>query len=88
MHTVPQTFIATMLLNFFLVLTTSIATFASASPLAQRDAGTGLLITDLLRLDRAIRNITYAAGNYTGGHADYEPIREALAQVNTTNRIA
>ncbi|KAK5718759.1 hypothetical protein LTR15_008493 [Elasticomyces elasticus] len=64
------------------------AAIASASPLATRDAGTDLLIKDLYRLDLAIRNITYAAGNYTGGAAAYEPIRESFKQVNATNRIA
>ncbi|KAK3673523.1 hypothetical protein LTR78_006757 [Recurvomyces mirabilis] len=56
--------------------------------LATRDAGTNLLVNDLLCLDRAIRTITYAAGNYTGGTAAYEPIRESFAEVNRTNRIA
>ncbi|KAK4956207.1 hypothetical protein LTR10_005728 [Elasticomyces elasticus] len=64
------------------------AAIASASPLATRDAGTNLLIKDLYRLDLAIRNITYAADNYTGGAAAYEPIRESFKQVNATNRIA
>ncbi|KAK4556989.1 hypothetical protein LTR86_005970 [Recurvomyces mirabilis] len=61
---------------------------AIATPLATRDAGTDLLVNDLLRLDRAIRTITYAAGNYTGGTAAYEPIRESFAEVDRTNRIA
>nr|POF01057.1 hypothetical protein CFP56_21005 [Quercus suber] len=65
-----------------------LATTALATPLAVRDAGTTLLVNDLLRLDLAIRNITYAAGNYTGGSAAYQPIRESFAEVNRTNRIA
>ncbi|EMC98818.1 hypothetical protein BAUCODRAFT_381363 [Baudoinia panamericana UAMH 10762] len=64
------------------------AAISSASPLAVRDAGTDLLIADLLRLDQAIKNISYAAGNYTGGTAAYQPIRDSFAQVNRTNRIA
>ncbi|KAK3111645.1 hypothetical protein LTR53_012906 [Teratosphaeriaceae sp. CCFEE 6253] len=47
-----------------LVLATSVVAYAT--PLAVRDAGTDLLVTDLLRLDQTIRNIAYAAGNYTG----------------------
>ncbi|PBP25976.1 hypothetical protein BUE80_DR003043 [Diplocarpon rosae] len=70
----------------FILLTTS--TLLAATPLVARDAGTDLLITDLLHLDRAIRNITYAAGNYTGGTAGYQAIRESIAQTNRTNRIA
>ncbi|KAK3652928.1 hypothetical protein LTR56_004876 [Elasticomyces elasticus] len=70
------------------ILILATAAIASTSPLATRDAGTDLLIKDLLRLDLAIRNITYAAGNYTGGTATYEPIRESFSQVNLTNRIA
>ena len=62
--------------------------FVTSTPLTTRDAGTDLLVTDLLRLDRAIRNITYAAGNYTGGSAGYQAIRESFAQTNRTNRIA
>nr|POE54315.1 hypothetical protein CFP56_41254 [Quercus suber] len=65
-----------------------IATTALATPLTTRDAGTDLLVHDLLVLDRAIRTITYAAGNYTGGTAAYQPIRESFAEVNRTNRIA
>ncbi|CAK4033682.1 Hypothetical predicted protein [Lecanosticta acicola] len=64
------------------------AALAFASPLDERDAGTDLLIQDLLRLDRAINTITTAANGYTGGQADYQPIRESFAEVNRTNRIA
>ncbi|CZT47557.1 uncharacterized protein RSE6_08132 [Rhynchosporium secalis] len=63
-------------------------TLAVATPLTTRDTGTDLLITDLLRLDRAIRTITYAAGNYTGGAEGYKAIRESFAETNRTNRIA
>jgi hypothetical protein len=73
-------------LRAFLLLAT--ATFNTASPLLPRNAGTTLLVNDLLQLDLAIRNITYAAGNYTGGVEAYQPIRESFAQVNRTNRIA
>ncbi|KAF2206788.1 hypothetical protein CERZMDRAFT_103088 [Cercospora zeae-maydis SCOH1-5] len=59
-----------------------------APPLENRDAGGDLLINDLLVLDAAIRTITYAARNYTGGVAEYQPIRESFAEVNRTNRIA
>ncbi|PPJ54352.1 hypothetical protein CBER1_07130 [Cercospora berteroae] len=59
-----------------------------ANPLDSRDAGGDILINDLLRLDAAIRTITYAAGNYTGGVAQYQPIRESFSEVNRTNRIA
>lgn len=59
-----------------------------ATPLESRDAGGDILINDLLRLDAAIRTITYAAGNYTGGVAQYQPIRESFSEVNRTNRIA
>ncbi|KAK3073625.1 hypothetical protein LTR53_004635 [Teratosphaeriaceae sp. CCFEE 6253] len=69
-----------------LVLATSVVAYAT--PLAVRDAGTDLLVTDLLQLDQAIRNITYAASNYTGGVAAYRPIRDSFVQVNRTNRIA
>ncbi|USW55988.1 Putative Cell wall mannoprotein [Septoria linicola] len=62
--------------------------FSAATPLETRDAGTDLLVKDLLRLDQAIRTITYAAGNYTGGTAAYQPIRESFSEVNRTNRIA
>ncbi|KAK5124825.1 hypothetical protein LTR85_001538 [Meristemomyces frigidus] len=65
-----------------------LASTALATPLTRRDAGTTLLVHDLLVLDQAIRNITYAAGNYTGGTAAYQPIRDSFAQVNHTNRIA
>lgn len=71
----------------FMLLLASI-TFATSTPLITRDAGTDLLITDLLRLDRAIKSITYAAESYTGGSAGYEAIRESFAQTNRTNRIA
>ena len=64
------------------------STLAAASPIVTRDAGTDLLITDLLRLDRAIRTITYAAGNYTGGAEGYRAIRESFSETNRTNRIA
>lgn len=73
-------------LKFFAVLVAS--TLTAASPLVTRDAGTDLLITDLLRLDRAIRTITYAAGNYTGGAEGYQAIRESFSETNRTNRIA
>lgn len=71
----------------FLTFATA-ATLAFASPVTERDAGTDLLIKDLLRLDRAIKTITTAANGYTGGQAAYEPIRESFAEVNRTNRIA
>ncbi|KAK4496501.1 hypothetical protein PRZ48_012481 [Zasmidium cellare] len=64
------------------------ATLAFASPIIERDAGTDLLINDLLRLDNAIKTITTAANGYTGGQAAYQPIRESFAEVNRTNRIA
>lgn len=60
----------------------------SLATVVPRDAGTVLLVDDLLRLDNAIKSITYAAGNYTGGVASYGPIRESFVQVNRTNRIA
>lgn len=69
-----------------LLATTTFTTLAS--PLSTRDSGTTLLINDLLQLDIAIRGITYAAGNYTGGVVAYQPIRDSFAQVNRTNRIA
>lgn len=77
-------------MKFSLATLTLFATssLALAAPLASRDSETNLLVTDLLRLDRAIRNITYAAGNYTGGAAGYQAIRESFAQVNYTNRVA
>lgn len=56
-----------MLASLFLLASTALTT-AFATPTA-RDAGTDLLIADLLRLDAAINTITYAAGNYTGGVA-------------------
>lgn len=71
-----------------LTLLASAFTITAASPLAARDAGTDLLIKDLLVLDAAIRNITYAADNYTGGAEGYQRIRESFAQTNCTNRIA
>ncbi|EME81730.1 uncharacterized protein MYCFIDRAFT_87104 [Pseudocercospora fijiensis CIRAD86] len=71
--------------SLFLLATSALTL---ATPLRTRDAGTTLLVNDLLRLDRAIRTITYAAGNYTGGQAAYQPIRESFAEVNRTNRIA
>lgn len=64
------------------------ATFTKASPLSSRDAGTTLLVNDLLQLDLAIQNITHAANGYTGGVSAYQPIRDSFAQVNRTNRIA
>lgn len=73
---------------------TSLLTFATAatlgfaSPIIERDAGTDLLIHDLLVLDRAIKSIATAANGYTGGQAAFEPIRESFAEVNRTNRIA
>ncbi|KAK5111235.1 hypothetical protein LTR62_005263 [Meristemomyces frigidus] len=70
------------------ILTVGLTVLANAAPPDTRDPHTDLLVTDLLRLDLAIRNITYAAGNYTGGVAAYEPIRESFAEVNRTNRIA
>lgn len=72
--------------TFLIVATASF--LLSVSAFVIRDAGTTLLVNDLLRLDQAIRNITYAAGNYTGGQAAYQPIRDSFAQVNYTNRIA
>lgn len=71
-----------------LTLLAATSTLTTASPLAPRDAGTDLLIKDLLVLDAAIRNITYAAGNYTGGAEGYKRIRESFAQTNFTNRVA
>ncbi|KAL2068759.1 hypothetical protein VTL71DRAFT_15097 [Oculimacula yallundae] len=79
-------FLKMLSIKLFVMLVAS--TLAAASPLAARDAGTDLLITDLLRLDRAIRTITYAAGNYTGGAEGYKAIRESFAETNRTNRIA
>lgn len=73
-----------MFTSLFLLATAAVS--AVATPLVTRDAGTELLIHDLLVLDAAINTMTYAAGNYTG--ADYEPIRESFAAVNRTNRIA
>lgn len=70
------------------IVTLGLSVLATASPLATRDAGTNLLIKDLLVLDEAIKTITYAANSYTGGVAAYEPIRESFAAVNRTNRIA
>lgn len=75
----------------FKTLTAALCLYTStlAAPLLQqRDAGTQLLIKDLLVLDQAIRNVTYAAGNYTGDQAGYQRIRDSFAQVNTTNRVA
>lgn len=72
-------------IKLFVLLVAS--TIAAASLLA-RDAGTDLLIKDLLRLDQAIRTITYAAGNYTGGAEGYKAIRESFSETNRTNRIA
>lgn len=74
-------------LSAIVLLLSSIA-LSVATPLDSRDAGGDILINDLLRLDAAIRTITYAAGNYTGGVAQYQPIRESFSEVNRTNRIA
>lgn len=65
-----------------------LATTALATPVVRRSAQTAHLIDDLLVLDLAIRNITYAAGNYTGGVAAYQPIADSFAEVNRTNRAA
>lgn len=70
------------------ILTLAATCLASATPLVDRDAGTDLLITDLLRLDRAIRTITTAANSFTGTAASYGAIRESISEVNRTNRIA
>lgn len=75
-----------MLPSLFLLALSSITVVAR--PLSTRDAGTDLLVNDLLRLDAAIKTLTYAAGNYTGGVEAYQPIRESFAAVNRTNRIA
>lgn len=76
------------MLSFKFLFLIATATFTTASPLSQRDAGTTLLINDLLQLDLAIQNITHAANGYTGGAAAYQLIRDSFAQVNRTNRIA
>lgn len=73
---------------FSAIFTLATACLATATPIVERDAGTDLLITDLLRLDRAIRTITTAANSYTGDAASYQPIRESFSEVNRTNRIA
>jgi hypothetical protein len=76
------------MLTFAPLLAAFAAATVAASPLATRDAGTDLLINDLLVLDRAIASIGYAAQAYTGGQEGYEAIREAFAETNRTNRIA
>lgn len=73
-------------LKVFLLLAR--ATFNTASPSLRRDAGTTLLVSDLLQLDLAIQHFAYAAGNYTEGVAAYQPIRKSFAEVNRTNQIA
>ncbi|TID19896.1 hypothetical protein E2P81_ATG07193 [Venturia nashicola] len=70
------------------MLSKPLATFTRGSPLSPRDAGTSLLITDLLNLDLEIQNITKAANAHTGGPAAYQPIRDSFVRVNRTNRIA
>ncbi|KAH7336466.1 hypothetical protein BKA65DRAFT_553112 [Rhexocercosporidium sp. MPI-PUGE-AT-0058] len=61
----------------------AISTPVATSTLTTRDAGTDLIITDLLRLDRAIRIITDAAGNYSGGAEGYR----AIQNVKDSNAI-
>ncbi|KAI7153004.1 hypothetical protein KC349_g8645 [Hortaea werneckii] len=73
----------------FLALCTTLVSAGHLLTLRHRyKSGTDLLVNDLLRLDEAIKTITTAANNYTGGQEGYEAIRESFAEVNRTNRIA
>ena len=76
------------MVGFSSLLLLASAAFSLATPFETRDAGTDLLVKDLLRLDRAIRTITTAANSYTGDQAGYGAIRESFSEVNRTNRIA
>ncbi|KAK5682915.1 hypothetical protein LTR17_027303 [Elasticomyces elasticus] len=68
-----------------LLATSSIAV---ATPIATRDARTDQLVQDLLRLDQSIKNSLYAVGNYTGGVAAYQPLRDSFLEIDRANRIA
>ncbi|KAI6829847.1 hypothetical protein KC340_g12179 [Hortaea werneckii] len=73
----------------FIALCTTLVSAGHLLTLRHRyKSGTDLLVNDLLRLDEAIKTITTAANNYTGGQEGYEAIRESFAEVNRTNRIA
>lgn len=73
----------------FLAICTTLVSAGHLLTLRHRyKSGTDLLVNDLLRLDEAIKSITTAANNYTGGQEGYEAIRESFAEVNRTNRIA
>ncbi|KAK3646549.1 hypothetical protein LTR56_000453 [Elasticomyces elasticus] len=61
---------------------------AVATPITTRDARTDQLVQDLLRLDQSIKNSLDAVGNYTGGVAAYQPLRDAFLEIDSANRIA
>ncbi|KAK5703027.1 hypothetical protein LTR97_003973 [Elasticomyces elasticus] len=76
-----------MLFRSALILLATLS-IAVATPITIRDARTDQLVQDLLLLDQLIKNSLYAVGNYTGGVAAYQPLRESFLEIDRANRIA